>query len=87
MESPKNQWLNDLVQQPKKTFVYAVHGRSIHARLWSLDDVLVSNAQLTTLDVQIAENIDDFCVPDCGIECGLSGQVIVLSQSNNSLLE
>jgi len=70
----------DRVWQPRTTFVYAMHGRSIHARLWRLDDVLASNAQLTSLDPYIVENIHEFVVPVEGIERGLSGQVIVLSR-------
>lgn len=62
-------------------FVYAFHGQSLRCRLWSMDDVLSSNAQLVSLSPEMASRPESFVLPSDGIASGLSSQFVILKKT------
>lgn len=62
-------------------FVYAFHGQSLRCRLWSMDDVLSSNAQLVSLSPEMASQPESFVLPSDGIASGLSSQFVILKKT------
>ena len=65
---------------PPASYVYAYQGKSKRPNVWSLHDLLQSNAQLTKLDPKIVANIEDFVIPECGVEGGLCNKIVVLQK-------
>ncbi|RUS87668.1 hypothetical protein EGW08_004591 [Elysia chlorotica] len=57
-------------------YVYGHQGKSKHAGLWSLDDLLQSNAQLEEAGPE--RNIEDYVIPPEGVSVELKSQLLIV---------
>ena len=70
---------NKLSLQPSaQLYVFARHGKSAHLGLWKLTGLLESNGNLVEIDPRRARP-GEYVIPDGGIERGLSGKALVVS--------
>ena len=56
--------------------VFAKQGKSLRTHLWPLEQLLQSNSQLTEIDPQIVAHIEDYVIPEGGINTGLKDKVV-----------
>lgn len=61
-----------------QVYIVAAHGKSKRLQAWPLEDLLESNAQLTT--VEDKRNNYNYIIPRQGIEHALSGQCVLLTK-------
>ena len=62
-------------------YVYGHQGKSKHAGIWSLSDLLQSNAQLEEAGPE--RNIEDYIIPPEGVSVGLKAQMLIFKRGRD----
>ncbi|GFR73803.1 UPF0692 protein C19orf54 homolog [Elysia marginata] len=63
---------------PVRLYVYGHQGKSKHARLWNLSELLQSNAQLEESGPQ--RDTEDYVIPMEGVASGLKSQMLIVKR-------
>ncbi|XP_061193725.1 actin maturation protease-like [Saccostrea echinata] len=72
---------NFLVSSPE-VFVYGMQGKSQNIGVWSLDKVLESNANLREVDPNREAEVEQYIIPQEGIQMVLCNKVVILCNQN-----
>lgn len=62
----------------ERIYVFALHGKSKHIAVWSLDQLLASNENLREIGEKRLNDGLEYRIPDEGVEDGLRGKMLVL---------
>lgn len=68
----------DLIISSSDVFVYGVQGKSQHVGLWPLNRLLNSNANLRVVDPSREAEVDQYVLPQEGIQQVLCNRIVVL---------
>ena len=68
------------LQSSAQLYVFARHGKSAHLGLWKFTSLLESNGNLVEIDPKRTRP-GEYVIPDGGIEKGLSGKALVVSNT------
>ena len=63
-----------------RLYVYGHQGKSKHAGVWSLGELLQSNAQLEEAGPE--RGIEDYVIPQEGVVGGLKSQILIVKRRN-----
>ena len=77
-----NSVINAAANKPSLVYLYYKQGKSKFTRLHSLQKFLDSNKNLIEIDPKITQNIQDYVVPEEGIQ-GICGKVVLLEKSSS----
>lgn len=67
-----------LMQSAAQLYVFTRHGKSTHLGLWKFTSLLESNGNLVEMDPKRTRP-GEYVIPDGGIEKGLSGKALIVS--------